>query len=258
MQGLRELYDDTGRGAAWRRLVEAVVPDFVDPATDGARPGIDQNLWSLVTGYRVHLARSDRRGAEAERLQRLRVDVDRNRAQPLLAAAPETLGADERNAVRNLAVSLHELGEIQREAGEASCAELVPRIPPRRRSDRRHLWTGRLRLQPRHSVQNIASLRDLGEAERWLRRSLGLLAPGDNLGRGKCFGSLGNVAWERFKDARAAERPDDELTRHLTDAVGAYEQALDLLPEHAVTDRGIAHNQLGIIFSEYRRHRPRP
>ncbi len=31
MQGLRTLYEETGRGPAWRRLVEAVTPDFVDP-----------------------------------------------------------------------------------------------------------------------------------------------------------------------------------------------------------------------------------
>jgi CHAT domain len=35
MQGLRDLYTETGRGPAWRRLVESVTPDFVDPQTDG-------------------------------------------------------------------------------------------------------------------------------------------------------------------------------------------------------------------------------
>jgi hypothetical protein len=177
MQGLRDLYDDTGRSAAWRRLVEAVVPEFVDSATDSARPGIEPGHWGLVTEYRVRLARSDRRGAEAERLQRMRVDRDRNRAEPLLSAAPETLGAEERHAVRNLATSLHELGEIQREAGEAACAE----------SYRESLRAGEAigdtdgqaicALNLGVAYKNIAGLRDLDEAERWLRHSLDLRAP---------------------------------------------------------------------------------
>jgi tetratricopeptide (TPR) repeat protein len=250
MQGLRDLYNDTGRGAAWRRLVEAVVPEFVDPETDGARPGIDPEDWAMVTSYRVRLARSDRRGAEAERLQRLRVDVDQNRAQPLLAAAPETLGVEERNAVRNLAVNLHELGELQREAGEAACADSY------RESLRAAEAIGDTDAQATCAMnlglayKDIPNLRDLGEAESWLRRSLDLRPPGDKHRRAKSLNNLGNVAWERFNEARAARRPDDELARHLTDAVDAYEQALDLTPEHAVTDRGITHNSLGVIFAE--------
>jgi tetratricopeptide (TPR) repeat protein len=76
----------------------------------------------------------------------------------------------------------------------------------------------------------------------------GFARPGDNLKRGKSLISLGNLALARFREARAAERPADELARHVTDAVEAYEQGLALLPEHAVTDRGIAHNQLGLLF----------
>ena len=69
MQGLRALYEETGRRAAWRRLVEAVVPDFVDSATDGPLPGREDN-WTLVTQYRLDLAREERKWPEAERLQR--------------------------------------------------------------------------------------------------------------------------------------------------------------------------------------------
>lgn len=248
MQGLRNLYDDTGRGAAWRRLVEAVVPDFVDPATDGARPGIDHEAWLVVMGYRVALARRDREGAEAERLQRLLVNFDRNRAQPLLAAAPETLGADERNAIRSLAVTFCGLGQIQREAGQASCADW------HRESLRAAEAIGNTALQAvcanelGLAYKVIPGLRDLDEAERWYRRSLDLTAPSDTLGRGICLLNLGNVAQERFQDARAAQRPADELTRHLTEALKSYEQALDLLPEHAVKVRGTTHNGLGNLF----------
>ena len=65
MQGLQHLYAHTGRRAEWKRLVEEIVPDFVDPENDGPLPEREEN-WSLVTGYRVRLAREERPDAVAE------------------------------------------------------------------------------------------------------------------------------------------------------------------------------------------------
>ena len=47
MQGLRTIYNHTGRRAEWRRLVEEIGADFVDPETDGPRSGLERE-WSLV------------------------------------------------------------------------------------------------------------------------------------------------------------------------------------------------------------------
>ncbi len=57
MQGLRALYDRTGRRAEWRALVDEIVPIFVDAATELPRPGVAEEDWSIVTEYRVRLAR---------------------------------------------------------------------------------------------------------------------------------------------------------------------------------------------------------
>ena len=122
MQGLRLLYDHTGRRAEWKRLVEEIVPDFVDPATDGPLPGREEQ-WSLATDYRVRLAREDRQWAEAERLQSVCVDWDRRRVAPALARPVGELESGEKNVIRMLAVSLHELGEIRREQGKADCVQ---------------------------------------------------------------------------------------------------------------------------------------
>ena len=80
MQGLRLLYQHRGRRVEWKSLVDEIVPDFVDPATDGPRPG-RESAWSLVTQYRVHLAREAREWANAERLQRVCVEWDRQSAE---------------------------------------------------------------------------------------------------------------------------------------------------------------------------------
>jgi tetratricopeptide (TPR) repeat protein len=101
-----------------------------------------------------------------------------------------------------------------------------------------------------HAYEGIADLRNLDEAERWYRKSLDLRAPDDRLGRGQCVGQLGQVAYARFKDARTAKRPVEELVRHIAEAARLYEQSLDMMPATAVTDRGAFHNQLGNIYSD--------
>jgi hypothetical protein len=48
MQGLHQLYDHTGRRAEWTRLVDDIVPEFVDLTTDGSLPGREE-YWHFVT-----------------------------------------------------------------------------------------------------------------------------------------------------------------------------------------------------------------
>jgi len=74
MQGLRQLYAHTGRRAEWARLVEEIVPDFIDPATEGPLPGREED-WGLVTEYRVRLLYEARQWAVAEHLQKICVGV---------------------------------------------------------------------------------------------------------------------------------------------------------------------------------------
>ena len=123
MQGLCIIYTHTGRWAEWARLVEEIVPDFVDLETDGPLPG-RKGKWSLITEYRVLLAREVRDLAKAERLQRLCLDWDRKHATSSLATPPEMLGDDQRHFIQTLASSLEGLGDIQRELKQAECVEL--------------------------------------------------------------------------------------------------------------------------------------
>jgi tetratricopeptide (TPR) repeat protein len=99
-----------------------------------------------------------------------------------------------------------------------------------------------------HAYLTLPDLRDLGQAERWYRRSLELTDEHDRQGRARCVGQLGYVAWERFKEARAANDPEEQLLRHLNTAAQFYHQALDLLPLNAVDDLAVVHNQLGGIY----------
>lgn len=249
MQGLRTLYGHTGRRAEWKRLVEEIVPDFVDPATDGPLPGREKD-WGLLTEYRVRLAQEARDWSEAERLQRLRVDWDRRRAAPLLDQPAEAFDPPGRNTVRTLGVSLHDLAQIQRERGEAECAthyreslEIDELLGDQPGAAVTAFNLGR-------AYTEVPVLRDLDQAETWYRRGLDLRDEVDRLGRARCLGQLGCVARERFKEALAAEAREDELLRLINEAAGFYHQALDLLPEDAVNDRAVTENQLGAIYAD--------
>jgi tetratricopeptide (TPR) repeat protein len=249
MQGLRTLYDYTGRNGVWQRLVEEILPDFVDPATGGPLTGREEQ-WSLVTQYRVLLARAARQWEEAERLQWARVEWNRARAAPLLTLPPEELDATQKNAIRTLAASVVQLGDIQREQGKAECIrsyeegyDLAFRI-----NDKPLAAITAFNLA--HTYMDVLALRDLDQAERWYSRSLELFDERDRLGRGGCYSQLGLVAYERFRAARDAEQPEEDLLRHLNVALGYYMQALALLPSGAVTDLAVTHNQLGLIYNE--------
>jgi tetratricopeptide (TPR) repeat protein len=248
MQGLRAVHQYTGRTVEWARLVDELVPDLVDPTTDGPPPG-RENPWRLVTEYRAKLALAARDFEQAERLQQTRAAFDRTRAGPALALAPEALNASQRHQIRSLAVSVEGLGHVLREQDQPGCVthyeealELFGRI-----GDRQGQAVVAFNLG--HVYLLLADVRDLDQAESWYKRSLGLRV--DGLGRAKCFGQLGIVAHERFIEARAAGLPDAEALLYLQDAEDATQRALDLTPSEAVRDRGVMYTQLGRIHNEY-------
>jgi tetratricopeptide (TPR) repeat protein len=247
MQGLRSLYGQTGRMTEWARLVNEIVPDFVDPETDGPLPGREEQ-WSLVTEYRVHLAKEARQWTEAGQLHRACVDWDRKRAATALTTPLKTLDSTQRYDIRTLGASLHELGQIQRELGKSKCMdsyeeaiELAERIGYKPGEAICAFNLGNAYL-------TISSLRNLEQSEQWYQRSLELRDERDKLGQAKCLEQLGIVVRERFKEARTAKKPEKELKNHINDALQYYNKALEMIPLNAVNDLAVTHNQLGNIY----------
>ena len=247
MQGLAELYDHTGRRAEWARLIEEIVPDFVDPATDGPLPD-REDLWGIVTGYRVRLASGRRHWAEAERLQRRRMDRQRERAATALALPLDKLDGASRNSIRSLAACLHQLGEVQREQGQPQCVKAYRESLDLSERIGEQSGAAICALALGNAYEALPELSNLDEAERWYRRSLDLRTETDRLGRSKSHGGLGIVARARFRAARAAGKPETELLRHVNEAARAHHTALDLLPPTAAHDLAVVHHQLGAVY----------
>jgi tetratricopeptide (TPR) repeat protein len=247
MQGLRHLYNQTGRGTAWRGLVYDVLPDLMDPTSDGPLAGRD-DLWRIVGECRGEIALQEGELAEAERMQQVCVDWDLQRAQPAFQATSEGRDEELRHVARTLGASKQSLAYIQRQRRNPSCAANLRDALEYARAIGDTLGQATSAYNLGHVYIEIPELRNLDEAEGWFLKSVELHDPDDGIGRSRCIGSLGLVARERFKEAATAGRPAEELVDHLLEAARLYEQSLEMIPATNVVDRGINHHQLGIIY----------
>jgi tetratricopeptide (TPR) repeat protein len=248
MQGLRPLYDHTGRRAEWKRLVEEIVPDFVD-ADDFPLSGREEQ-WRIVIEYLARLAMETRQWNEAERYMRKKVEFARSRAASLLARPAESLSAGDKNMLRMLAVSLEQVAIILREQGKAECVEPSKEAISIYQSIEDKSTEAISAFNLGHAYKNLPALRNLNEAERWYQRSLELRAEGDRLGRAKCYSQLGLVEREKFKEARSTKQSDENLLVHLNAALKWYNLALENDPPDMPEDLAIDHSQLGNIYSD--------
>ena len=249
MQGLRALYHLTGRRAAWRQLVKTVVPDFVDPTTDRPLPGRESD-WSLITDYRVRLAREDRDWGRAERLQQATVEWNRKAAEPALRIAPGLWKEDERHAIRTLATAFYQLAEIQRESDDPACEESYKQAYSLAEAIGDTAGKATFSLNLGVAYSEISRLRNFDKSERWSRKSLNLRAAGDTAGRGMCLGQLGTVAYLKFLEKRKAKLPNQEVVGHLAEAAELYGQALEMISVVDLKSRGPIHGQLGLVLSD--------
>ncbi len=260
MQGLRTLFEHTGRWVEWVRLVNEMVPDFVDLSTDAPLPGREEQ-WTLVTEYRVNLLREARQWTEAERLQRVRVDRARLTAEGVvgspgerttlvdwLKTADPNLDDAQRHAIRTLAVSLEGLGQIALELQSANCVAAFEEslALSEQIGDQAGAATSAVAIGD--AYMNIRAIRALAKAEHWFRRSLDMHPEHARQGRTISLTRLGGVAMSRFMEARDADKPEAELMRHLNMALQSYSQALQEFPQYAVREQALTHNALGAIY----------
>ena len=228
------------------------------------------------------LAKESRYWDEAERLQRIRVDWNRSRADVVIAAASSGgilppsatedqdserrleatatafvqrlrtvaagLDGDARNTVRSLSVSLHELGEIQRELQQPECVAAYEESLTVAEAIDDRAAAAICAFNLGTTLKDVPAIRDLAKAEQWYRRSLELRHEQDRQGRGKCLAQIGAVAIERFRESRDAGEPQAELMRQINEAVQSYQQMIELFPDNAVNELAVAHNQLGMIY----------
>ena len=178
LQGLNVLYERTGRNGEWTRLVAAITPDVTDHATGGPLPGREQE-WGIVAGYRARLAEDARDWPAATTIWNALVRWRRHRAAEVLAAPSASLTRDQRTSIHNLATTISGLGIILLKQGDSGClAHFQEALAlDQRIGDRQGEAEVAGNLGSAHL--NLPELRDLNQAERWFRHSLGMQTESD-------------------------------------------------------------------------------
>jgi len=249
LMALNRLYDHTGRHPEWRELVDEILPDYLDPITFQPQSGHESD-WGFVAQWRVHLDIRAMKWEEAERLQLAELTWARERATEALKMTPEKLDASARDVIGSLGVSLATLGQIQLQQRKIDCVPTYEEAMSLMHKIGNKSNEAKVCQNLGVAYMDVPRLRNLTTAEDWFKRGIGLLAEHDRLGRGKFFTSLGNVAYERFREARDLGCETSELLQHLNKALGFHQQALVTLPRDAVPDLATSHNQLGLLFSD--------
>lgn len=249
MQGLNALYVQTGRQTEWKRLVNEVVPDFVDAVTDAPLTGREED-WDHITEYRARIAEKELKLDEAERLQRARVNWNRHRASQFIIAPSDKLDNLGRGAIQLLGSSLHGLAEIQRKLGKMECIRSYKEALNLARfiGARHHAATTAFNLGNVFLLHPV--VRNLDEAEQHFTDSLEQRDEHDDVGRAKCFIHLGIVAFNRFQENRGGRKSEKDLLTHLNAAIAFYNRGLSLLPSNAVDDLAVVCTNLGSIYYE--------
>jgi tetratricopeptide (TPR) repeat protein len=248
LQGLHVLYSRTGREGEWTRLVAQVTPAFVDTDTDAPLLGREDE-WTIITGYRIQIAMDMMDWPGAARLQNLLIASHREQAAAALATPASQLTPDQRNQIRDLAVSVSLLANALSQRGDPGCLPYYEEALGLFRSIGARVEEARLALNLGNAFKDLPGLRDIDQAEHWYRHSLGHRTEHDRVGRAKTLWGLGMVAQERFEDARASDAAEAVFLEHLNKALAAYRQALDLIPADDAEDLAGVHNQLGIIYA---------
>ena len=249
IHGLGALFEGGGRMAEWQDFLDELMKECSDEATQEPLDGRGL-YWRAVVEQGVHSAKQRRRLHQAEKLQRLCLNWDKEQANPYLSVAENELEKPQKAVLERYALSLYRMGGVVRRQGfpepniDQEAVDLQERLEERETASR---WAFELGLE----YTDNSALRNLQQAERWLQRSLELKEEEDRLGKGACCAELGRVAWERFGEARKANLQQVELLRFLNDARQYYLRALENDPSDDWAHLA-AHNQaLGhICFSQ--------
>jgi tetratricopeptide (TPR) repeat protein len=244
MQGLDQLYDQTGRRSEWKRLVEEIVPYFMDSNTYKPKSDFDE-LWSLVIGYKIRLARQSQQLEEALSLQEMLLKCDKFRAEAFLDKIPKNLEVKSLNIVRNYIVSIEALGRIQENMANRKCIDTFMKAFDNYMNFGFRTEAATVASHLGNAFYILSEIRNLDEAERWFKKSLELYETSDYLGRGNCLHSLGRIFTGRF---RKAYKERKARIKYNKEAIHFYDQALSILPENAAYSRMYYYRSKGLHF----------
>jgi tetratricopeptide (TPR) repeat protein len=174
----------------------------------------------------------------------------RRRAGDVLSVPPGELDDLQKHVIQNLAATLKLAGNSLAKQRKAECLTYFQEAI----ALYRHIGNFAEEATTCHNLGlayiEVPALRNLDEAERWLKRSLELSDEDQKLARGMSTRELGWVYYERFLEAGHEAGAASRVEAYLSAAAKAFCEALELIPEYASEDLGTTHNQLGNLYDD--------
>ena len=238
MLGLEVFYYDKGQRLEWARLVEEILPLYIDLSTDHPLIGYEDE-WGTLTEWRIRLARDKLDLEEAKKLTQMRVNAYRQRAEK--SSEPDT--------IRNLAICIYEMGQIKREMRNSDCVQdYVEAIK----------WADKINdteiiakcyLNLGNSYIYLEDIQNLELSEDYFRKSLDLKDMRDIVGKGICYCNLGYVANKRYQLGKDSGKTEKDIKADFDAALENYNKALEYLPDYAYDRKGDVYDHMVILYS---------
>jgi tetratricopeptide (TPR) repeat protein len=249
MLGLEALYEFTGAFSLWKKLVEDIIPLFVDGRNGGPLPD-HEDEWSFVTSWRVELARKQDSWEEAKHLLQLLLDRERSKCMPLLSRPEGELSPEQVHAIKNLVIHENDLGLVLGEQNDPECLGQFNRAIELSAHIKDVEGQAHTLYNVAGALSTIDSIRNFDTADRYIVDAFNLTVDSNSHFRARCLGQRGFIALERYKakmDSGATTPSDKQL---VLDAINFYEAGLELLGEDSpVSDRLTFRNQLCNCFN---------
>lgn len=243
--GLGAFYSHKGDLHRWDCLLRPLIPTCAQRSTRVPLPGTEL-LWREVMGQSAVLAHRRDRLTQARGFQEMCVKWDREQAVQQEGVEGDLPVLPERHPHRDLADSIHQLGEILREQYQPSLPldeEAVALLEELGEASGAADWA----LQFGRSYADLPEGRGLMQAERWLKRAVDLVEDEDHEAKSLCLGELGHVAWLQFAKARRAGGTEHDLRRHLMRARRYYQRAIEFDRADAFAVLARHHQALGHV-----------
>lgn len=101
-----------------------------------------------------------------------------------------------------------------------------------------------------HAYKDLPAIRNLKLARQWYRRAIKHRSPQDLLGRARGWYQLSLVAFERLREAQAAELSLRQKERFYRVSLALVNRAAEATPRNAVNDLVVIHHHLGALFTQ--------
>ena len=256
LQGLRLVFNESRRYAAFLSLLNLVEPDF--RAAEGMQPRAGREKdWPQYLSLHAENARQRGRLGEASAWQQRLVDWYaplRPEADEQWLAAISTLGDICASAYTMKAVEFYqEAFAYAKEREQRTLVEQRALVGQRTLVGQTTLvgqraLASRLAYAIAESHLQIPAAPDMEQVETWIQTSLGLLDETDVHQRGRCLLLRGKAATERYQLAHKENRPADELVERLNEALNLYLDVLETLPDDAWAELGETYESLGFLY----------